>query len=768
MSSSSAPRPVVPTGPPPSSSSIPRPSSSSRPPSSSSSSQRPPGSSSSGQHRPDAGKGASSSSSQAGKSPFGGTVKRAGHDFPCSITFQNPLPPLPFPLKLLQPNFPKDRHYKDVYGTIHSTTPIPYVTKDGSALMPSTPLKMGLMWRKEPFTSKKDQLDPKDLELLAPYRSRTKEEEAEELRLKQEVTAKPIASWLRRSEVISSDIQLGKSRAEMQNKLHQKLTQASPPKKYAHLPVAERFAKTVEATFEVAARAHVSTLRHPTKPKLTATEILPVFPDFENRANRYRLVVYPEGDPVQNEKKQIEDPTILSSIPLEEAIIKPIRNPNDPTESYIAYYAPTSEAVTKIHERRMAEDEDEDETSAEALEFQHIRDFTFKQMMRDVEEPMIFIEIRQDEGGAFYTPLGDRMVLKKKRALSRLHYRGNDDEEEWEKATHYNVSFRPFTKSEKRRRREILKEVLLRGEVEMGEEEEGGPDDEDEDDENADAGLGRKDADGDTEMGEARGEKKRRKSRDEEGDGGRDDAAFRDIQPEGHRGSDGDDDDEETSRVDRKKRKEEKKKKKMLVDDDDDDDEAEAEPVRKKSRRSPSPPKPEASAPAPAPPAASSSDSDTSSSSESENEGFKNLDKDLDDAFDQDDAAAPAKTAGSSSPNGAGYSRESKGGKRPAVVAAVAAEAKRSGRVVDDSEEDDDDEDEEMTPVEPQPPVGRVGGKALKALPKPAVRDDDAESTSGSSSSGSDTSGSSNESEDEGRKKLAAGEDEDEDGDRRW
>ncbi|KAJ3109322.1 RNA polymerase-associated factor [Phlyctochytrium planicorne] len=384
--------------------------------------------------------------------------KKIGQDFPCSINYLNPLPPLPFEPKLLKLPKTLSRHYEEVYGSLHTTTPIDIPPLNASLGMQASPLAL------EPFTDKSKFLDEKDRELLAPYREVVPGTNG--IENGSAGPARPLASWLRRSEVMSiADIkQQTKTKPDPAAAMHKQ--HLSPPRKYAHLSVKDRFLKTVEHTFDVAAKANVSTLKHPTNPNLTVKEILPVFPDFENWANRYRLVMY-DGDPIHVEKAKEEGDSF--NIPLEEAILKPLKHPTNPRENFIAYYAPNAQSIAKISTKRLLADDDEEDEGE--YDYEYVRDFTFKQKPADSEQ-MIFVEIREEEGAAFYMELGDRMVLTKKRAASRMERR-HRDEEEIQKATHYTVSYRPQTKGERRRKKAKLEEVLLRGEAGGDEEEEG-------------------------------------------------------------------------------------------------------------------------------------------------------------------------------------------------------------------------------------------------------------------------------------------------------
>ncbi|KAI8844157.1 RNA polymerase II-associated [Chytridium lagenaria] len=376
--------------------------------------------------------------------------KRIGQDFPCSISYLNPLPPLPFEPKLLKPNFPPDRHYKDVYGSIHITTPIEIHGKDNNLGMKISPLALGLLWKKESFTNKRDLLDPKDKELLAPYKEPVEGEEVQ--------TAKSVASWLRRSEVVSNDF--AKAKVDPQARLAHKALQKSPPKKYADLRPRDQIIKMVEETFEAAAKANLS------------TSYL-FFPDFENYPNRYSLMVY-DADPAHGDKPKIGDQDLFN-IPLEEAILKSYKNETT-NEEFMSYYAPTAESINKIQTKRLLFDEDdEDDEENVPLEYEHVRDFTYKSTKSENEKPFYFIEIREEQGGAFYSSMDTKFSLSKKRAQSKLSRRNYDDQD-FSRPTHYRISPRPHTKSETRLRRTKLREILLRKEIDEAEDD--GDDDE--------------------------------------------------------------------------------------------------------------------------------------------------------------------------------------------------------------------------------------------------------------------------------------------------
>ena len=53
----------------------------------------------------------------------------------------------------------------------------------------------------------------------------------------------------------------------------------------------------IEHTFDSCQQANLHNLKHPTNPNLTATEIFPIFPDFEFWPNPYSLATF-DSDPL--------------------------------------------------------------------------------------------------------------------------------------------------------------------------------------------------------------------------------------------------------------------------------------------------------------------------------------------------------------------------------------------------------------------------------------------------------------------------------------
>jgi RNA polymerase II-associated factor 1 len=92
----------------------------------------------------------------------------------------------------------------------------------------------------------------------------------------------------------------------------------------------------------------LSKLKHPTNPKLTAVEMVPIFPDFEFWPNSLALATF-DNSPISKSEQD--------AIKMETAVLRAF-NHDDTT--YLAYYVPTNDAVSQL-KRRRAEDDYEDE-----------------------------------------------------------------------------------------------------------------------------------------------------------------------------------------------------------------------------------------------------------------------------------------------------------------------------------------------------------------------------------------------------------------------
>ncbi|KAL2915135.1 RNA polymerase-associated factor [Polyrhizophydium stewartii] len=400
--------------------------------------------------------------------------KKVLAEFAYKLKFRNDLPDVPFDPKLLEHPFAEDRLYKYTPNTLHATTPCAmYMPHDDNGMVLGL-LANGLLAQefRRPHELRRmpnpDSLDEADRALLAQPREVVKDAPARE---------RPVVPWLRRTEYIAATSRsFGRNADEgvetkmgvsimKDNRVRQLLSRSKDAQMDA-----------IEATFDHAARASLATLRHPTKKDVTPLEIFPIFPDFEFWPNQYLLASYDE------------DPTTVAGgsgaaaaaaaeheheLKAEEAVLKPLQNPADPSESWLAFYTPKDASADRMRDKRNKrkrriemggdeddeDDDDEDEIDQTVYEYEFRRDF----------EPSIgpsnypfFLELRTEAGGAFYSQLRSKMALRKKRALNKLQ---RSFEDEIEKPTKVLVTLREFEPEELEERKAQMRALLHEDDV---------------------------------------------------------------------------------------------------------------------------------------------------------------------------------------------------------------------------------------------------------------------------------------------------------------
>ena len=102
-------------------------------------------------------------------------------------------------------------------------------------------------------------------------------------------------------------------------------------------------------------------------------------------------------------------------IQTQEAILRPMQAPDDPSSLWFSYYAPSENAVYKMFQNRQKLlNEEEEMVDSEQYDYVFARDFDQKMVPSNYP---IFIELRKEEGGAFYNALNSKFIFKRKRVL---------------------------------------------------------------------------------------------------------------------------------------------------------------------------------------------------------------------------------------------------------------------------------------------------------------------------------------------------------------
>ncbi|KAF9454226.1 hypothetical protein P691DRAFT_717588 [Macrolepiota fuliginosa MF-IS2] len=372
------------------------------------------------------------------------------------VRYSNPLPAPPCPPKLLDiPTNPSRYTRPEFLNELVNETPLPMIV-DAELGMPLDLGKWESLWEEgaddstlNPDPLNLPKLDPKDAFLLSDPSSSTG--------LSTNAgsgsgTSAPLGhvSWLRKTEYISRE---GILRTSQETK-H---IQSAPIdiSRGAQL-------RDIEASFAASNdNFDISSLRHPTKPDITAVESYPFLPDAEIWPNQYDLFRFSErpGDrPVDVEDERLDC-----------AILRPMKTEHD---SFLAYYlTQEDESALKLKETRGSVAPYEVPDGQEPTLFQFVRDYETIKVEQNIDsefllvlwdgdvEPRSFEDVISDiekktpsrEKGAYYKNIERKMLLKKKRVNQYEQY---DDKWEVIRMTHA-----PISEEEETERQDYLAEV---------------------------------------------------------------------------------------------------------------------------------------------------------------------------------------------------------------------------------------------------------------------------------------------------------------------
>jgi RNA polymerase II-associated factor 1 len=208
-------------------------------------------------------------------------------------------------------------------------------------------------------------------------------------------TPKPSVSWLRRTEYISgeySKVIVGKENLESRMGLNMAPGDEDYKTRDEHI-------RAIEEGFDAA--KHIS--GHPTKPQLTAVNIVPVFPDQRLWMNQYTLCTFDD------------DPTMLKdNIPtnsVNRALMKPMKNPDDAEDRFVLYFLPT-EPTPDNQELAIVHSEKKENPDI----YECVKEYAIELKLEKTRHQYFFVQ-RQD--GIYYDELNSKLMLHKRRAKTK-------------------------------------------------------------------------------------------------------------------------------------------------------------------------------------------------------------------------------------------------------------------------------------------------------------------------------------------------------------
>jgi len=374
---------------------------------------------------------------------------RSRTGFICRLRFQNNLPELPFNPKLVEFPFPRDRLYSYKTSQLIENTPYKMLPPDTELGIPLNLIDMKV-FEEGPENKNYNPTEPppvhEDDKILLISN--------EEIERRKKRSVRPQVSWLRRTEYISNEIsnKFLKNNEFTEVKMGLSIAKDSAIKD-VDLSVTGQI-KSISRTFKIINETDLFNIKHPTKSHLKAVEIFPIFPDFVRWPNVYSHVQY-NSSPISNDNLEKTDE--ITSTQLSNAILKPMQNPLDPSETFLSYFQPSVETAKKINlKRKHHDDSDDEEIDNETQEYNFVRDFEYD-TSNDAKNKKVFFTFNPEQGGAFYNIVRSKLSLRKKRARSKYA-----TQVEFDKPNHIELTKREFTSNEEQERHDKLSQILTK------------------------------------------------------------------------------------------------------------------------------------------------------------------------------------------------------------------------------------------------------------------------------------------------------------------
>ncbi|KAN0113856.1 RNA polymerase II-associated [Russula decolorans] len=345
-------------------------------------------------------------------------------DLLVKVRYQNPLPAPPCPPKLLDiPTNPKRYTRPEFLDTATNESVLPMVV-DAECGMPLDLGKWEALWEDgaddhalNPDPRNPPVLDPKDQALLLDPGSTAPDYGRHHGHGHHGPGTPPMStnvSWLRKTEYISRDSSAPSHRpaaADITN-FRNEAVDISREAQLASIENSFAAARSTE---------QLSSLRHPTKPRLRAVSTYEVLPDSDVWANAYDLFRFSERPGERG--PELDDPR------LDCAIMRPMESDGD---HFLTYYLTKDDDAAEEFKDSRADPRGIDslQEEEEATEFHFVRDYEVVKVEQEVPNEFLLViddgdltssttnGLNDDEtrrAGAYYKMIERKMLLKKKR-----------------------------------------------------------------------------------------------------------------------------------------------------------------------------------------------------------------------------------------------------------------------------------------------------------------------------------------------------------------
>ncbi|KAG8944842.1 hypothetical protein FRC04_001375 [Tulasnella sp. 424] len=356
------------------------------------------------------------------------------------VRYVNPLPPPPYPPKLLNiPTDPKRFARAEFTQSMSNETPLPMVV-DAEMGMPLDLSQFDSLWDGSSTTAdplnveNPPPIDPRDLFMLEGASGGPAPGSSNGINV----------SWLRKTEYLSR-IDSGSFR-------HTPSTHDMKPA--MDVPVDTSIPAqilSIERTFPPADQETIdlTKLKHPTKPDVTAVETYEFLPDSDLWANMYDVFRFAE--------RPGERPLDQSDPRLDCAILRPQESDG---EHFLSFYLPKEDAEAEEY-KALRREGDNDMEDKPTIPFHWVRDYETSRVEQDIPNEVLLVLDDLDENsnsarvstheikGAYYMNISRKITLKKRRV-------NKYDAPLADKIDIFQISHVPFTSEEEAERAETL------------------------------------------------------------------------------------------------------------------------------------------------------------------------------------------------------------------------------------------------------------------------------------------------------------------------
>ncbi|KAK3824029.1 MAG: RNA polymerase II-associated [Linnemannia gamsii] len=415
--------------------------------------------------------------------------KKYGNEFLCKTRYRNTLPLPPFAPKLLALPSSSERYIKYQETGLNEATAQELIL-DNQYAMPIDLIEMreNFFGEGRPAHDNSNTiLNPTDeLLLTIPVRTNVGGPAMNALAngaIPAEIHRMPVpktklqnVSWLRRTEYISSETPTGAGKGAYKEAPIRKNKVVEDNSREGQIAAIEktfqRFMKKADRISPARSMTEdefLASLKHPTKPGVTAVESLPIFPDFNIWGNSYTLVTFDVDPEISNERsvqaQANEQGTSKAQTAQRSsnALIKPMSDANDP-ETWLAYYLPDMEDAKEINRRKRKRAQmiaqgsivtEEEEDLQRVTPYTLQRDYTYSTNPCPALSQLVFT-FRDDtdntrQKSAFYNTTQSKLMLRKKRVK-----RYEDDDPP---ITHIDAKIRTMTSDEMAEKNEALRAI---------------------------------------------------------------------------------------------------------------------------------------------------------------------------------------------------------------------------------------------------------------------------------------------------------------------